>query len=100
MASIIQVERLTKSFGTTTALADISLSVPAGNVLGMLGPNGAGKATLVRILATQIRSRWRDRQDRSVRRRPKSAPGAFVDRVDRSVCMPQSTRYYPESRTS
>ncbi|GAB3497763.1 ATP-binding cassette domain-containing protein [Amycolatopsis cihanbeyliensis] len=54
MTNAIQIEGLTKSFGTTTALAGVDLSVPAGRVLGVLGPNGAGKTTLVRILATLL----------------------------------------------
>ncbi len=50
----IVVEDLRRSFGATRALAGVSLSVPAGTVLGVLGPNGAGKTTLVRILATLL----------------------------------------------
>ena len=52
----IDVQGLTKRFGTTQALAGIDLSVREGTVLGVLGPNGAGKTTAVRILATLIRA--------------------------------------------
>ncbi|HEY7201450.1 MAG TPA: ATP-binding cassette domain-containing protein [Candidatus Dormibacteraeota bacterium] len=45
---------LRRSFGSTQALRGVSLSVPAGTVLGVLGPNGAGKTTLIRILATLL----------------------------------------------
>ena len=54
MTTAIHAEGLTKSYGETTALAGIHLSVPQGTVLGMLGPNGAGKTTAVRILATLL----------------------------------------------
>src|SRR6188472_1644797 len=48
----IQVEGLTKRFGTVTALDGIDLEVPARTVFGLLGPNGAGKTTAIRILST------------------------------------------------
>jgi ABC-2 type transport system ATP-binding protein len=47
---MIQVERLTKRYGPTVAVRDISFSVPRGEILGFLGPNGAGKTTTMRIL--------------------------------------------------
>lgn len=47
---MIQVERLTKRYGPTVAVRDISFSVARGEVLGFLGPNGAGKTTTMRIL--------------------------------------------------
>jgi ABC-2 type transport system ATP-binding protein len=50
----IEIEGLRRTFGATTALDGVSLTVPAGRVLGLLGPNGAGKTTLVRILATLL----------------------------------------------
>ncbi len=42
---------VTKSFGTTTALAGLDLDVPAGVVTALLGPNGAGKTTTISLLA-------------------------------------------------
>jgi len=51
----VLAEALTKRYGDHTALADVSLRVPAGSVVGLLGPNGAGKTTLIRILTTLIR---------------------------------------------
>jgi ABC-2 type transport system ATP-binding protein len=47
---MIQVEHLTKTYGDTTALQEVSFTVPAGQVCGYLGPNGAGKSTTVKIL--------------------------------------------------
>jgi ABC-2 type transport system ATP-binding protein len=39
-----------KSFATTQALSDVSISVNEGSIFGLLGPNGAGKTTLIRII--------------------------------------------------
>ncbi|HEY1365955.1 MAG TPA: ATP-binding cassette domain-containing protein [Gaiellaceae bacterium] len=52
---MIEVERISKSFGSTQALADVDLRVERGTVLALLGPNGAGKTTLVRILTTLLK---------------------------------------------
>ena len=50
MDHLIEVERLTKRFGTITAVDDVTFSVPRGEVLGFLGPNGAGKSTTMRVV--------------------------------------------------
>ncbi|MEM8720327.1 MAG: ABC transporter ATP-binding protein [Cyanobacteria bacterium P01_G01_bin.39] len=47
----IEVEHLSKVYGSTTAIEDIHFSVAAGEIIGFLGPNGAGKTTTMRILA-------------------------------------------------
>jgi ABC-2 type transport system ATP-binding protein len=54
MESAIQVEGLRKRYGARTALADINLTVGAGEIVGLLGPNGAGKSTALSILATLL----------------------------------------------
>jgi ABC-2 type transport system ATP-binding protein len=51
IASRVTVEHLTKSYGRLTALSDVSLSIRAGEVLGLIGPNGAGKTTLFECMA-------------------------------------------------
>lgn len=52
MDDIIKTNNLSKQFKTTTALDNISLSIPKGAIYGLIGNNGAGKTTLMSILAT------------------------------------------------
>jgi ABC-2 type transport system ATP-binding protein len=51
MTEMVEIDRLSKSFGDFRAVDDISLSVKKGEVLGFLGPNGAGKTTTMRMVA-------------------------------------------------
>ncbi len=48
---MIEVEHLSKLYGSTAAIADVTFAVEPGEILGFLGPNGAGKTTTMRILA-------------------------------------------------
>jgi ABC-2 type transport system ATP-binding protein len=48
--SVIEVQNLRKTYGTTVAVADISFTVNEGEIYGLLGPNGAGKTTTVECL--------------------------------------------------
>jgi ABC-2 type transport system ATP-binding protein len=50
MNEIIQVEELTKKYGSLNAVKDVTFSVRRGEIFGLLGPNGAGKTTTVEIL--------------------------------------------------
>src|SRR5207245_1083088 len=47
---MIKSERLTKRFGTITAVDHVSFSVGKGSIFGFLGPNGSGKTTVIRML--------------------------------------------------
>jgi len=52
--SCIDVNHLSKSYGSVHAVDDLILSVKAGQVFGFLGPNGAGKSTTIKLLTTLI----------------------------------------------
>lgn len=55
MAAIIQIEKLTKSYGGKRGIIDVSFEVGEGEVFGFLGPNGAGKTTTIRLLMALLR---------------------------------------------
>lgn len=49
-AEVLRVEKLTKSFGATTALREVSMTVRRSEIRAVVGPNGAGKSTLMKLL--------------------------------------------------
>jgi ABC-2 type transport system ATP-binding protein len=50
MANAIALNRIIKTFGTTTAVRDFNLTIPQGALYGLIGPNGAGKTTIIRMI--------------------------------------------------
>ncbi|MBM3317433.1 MAG: ATP-binding cassette domain-containing protein [Candidatus Eisenbacteria bacterium] len=82
---MIEVVSLSKRFGATVALEDVSFQVAAGEVLGFLGPNGAGKTTAMRIITCYI---------------PQDGGAVRVgglDTAERSVEVRRKIGYLPES---
>jgi ABC-2 type transport system ATP-binding protein len=82
---MISVERLSKTFGTTVAVDNISFEVERGEVLGLLGPNAAGKTTTMRVLTCYMAP------DSG------SACVAGYDVVDDSLEVRKRVGYLPES---
>jgi ABC-2 type transport system ATP-binding protein len=56
MTAIIEVESLTKSYGSKRGITNVSFRVEEGEVFGFLGPNGAGKTTTIRLLMALLRA--------------------------------------------
>jgi ATP-binding cassette ChvD family protein len=50
---VIEINNVTKSYGDKLLLENLTLSIPAGAIVGIIGPNGAGKSTLFRMIAGQ-----------------------------------------------
>src|SRR5689334_4094277 len=56
MTAIIEVEHLTKSYGSKRGISDVSFQVEEGEAFGFLGPNGAGKTTTIRTLMALLKA--------------------------------------------
>src|SRR5260370_18552685 len=56
MSSIIQTRQLTKSYGRSRGIIDVTFAIQEGEVFGFLGPNGAGKTTTMRVLMGLLRA--------------------------------------------
>lgn len=50
MEKVVQIEHLTKSYGKSRGVIDVSLEINEGDIFGFLGPNGAGKSTTIRSM--------------------------------------------------
>ena len=50
MSHVIEFEQLSRHFGRTEAVRDLTFGVPQGSIYAFLGPNGAGKTTTIKVL--------------------------------------------------
>ena len=50
MSELLRCDRVTKTFGATTALNNVSFTLDSGKIIGLLGPNGSGKTTLIKLI--------------------------------------------------
>lgn len=82
---MIEVERLTKRFGSILAVDGIGFAVGRGEIVGLLGPNGAGKTTTMRMLTTYVA--------------PTSGRAALMghDVLDQPLKVRRNIGYLPES---
>jgi ABC-2 type transport system ATP-binding protein len=55
MATLVEIAHLTKSYGRSRGIVDVSFAISEGEIFGFLGPNGAGKTTLIRVLLGLLR---------------------------------------------
>src|SRR5688572_22940776 len=51
---MIQLEKVSRSFGELLAVDQFSIHIPRGEIFGLLGPNGAGKSTLISLISSQL----------------------------------------------
>ena len=50
MSQLLQLHHVTKKYKKHVAVDDVTLSLPAGKIIGLLGPNGSGKTTLIKLI--------------------------------------------------
>lgn len=91
--SSIQISGLSKRFGDTVVLHDLSLHVGSGGITAILGSSGSGKSTLLRCIAGLLRP---DNGRISLGDRPVCAPGLWIPPEDRRVgLVPQEGSLFP-----
>lgn len=55
MSNLLEIQGLSKAYGSVQALDDVNLSIAPGHIVGLLGPNGSGKTTLIKIICGLLR---------------------------------------------
>src|SRR5689334_15806322 len=85
----VEVRGLAKTYGAIRAVADVDLTVEAGDIYGYLGPNGAGKTTTLRMLLGLIR---RDSGSVSLFGRD---PAHGIDALEHVAGFVESPTFYP-----
>ena len=89
MSDAITLERVTKRYGTLTAVDGVDLCIPEGSLCGFLGPNGAGKSTTIRMIMSII---YPDEGTISV------LGGSALDRKDGIGYLPEERGLYRKMR--
>ncbi len=92
---MIEVQNLTKRYGSHTAVRDLTFEVPRGQICGFLGPNGAGKSTTLRMLTGFLAP-----SEGSIRIDGIDALAQPLEARKRIGYMPEACPLYPEMRVS